>query len=153
MITPYLFVVKHPRTVVTICVVLTILSCVQLAVRRVKLDGSPETLIIKSDQSAIFYNETLKNFGDDRIILAVVEDNDLFSAEKMAKLRILTQELSDIPGVKSAIGLTSVQYVRNVDDTIKVSNLVPRDVMPADLVKIKGEIVSDPLFRGQLISA
>ena len=61
MITPYLFVVKHPRTVVTICVVLTILSCVQLAVRRVKLDGSPETLIIKSDQSAIFYNETLFN--------------------------------------------------------------------------------------------
>src|SRR5882757_8316395 len=148
MITPYLFVVKHPRTVVTICVVITILSCLQLAVRRVKLDGSPETLIIKSDQSAVFYNETLKNFGDDRIILAVVESDDLFSTDQMAKLRTLTRELGDITGVQRAIGLTSVQYVRNVDDTIKVSNLVPRDAIPADLAKIKAEIVIDPLFRG-----
>ena len=153
MNSPYLFVVRHPRTVITICVVVTILSCLQLAIRRVKLDGSPETLIIKSDQSSIFYNETLKNFGDDRIILAVVESDDLFSTAKMAKLRTLTQELANVSGVQRAIGLTSVQYVRNVDDTIKVSNLVPRDATAADLTKIKSEIVTDPLFRGQLISA
>src|SRR5262249_12129676 len=88
-----------------------------------------------------------------RVILVVVESNDLFTPDKMTRLRALTRQLENMPGVMRAIGITTVDYIRNEEDTIKVANLVPRDADAEQLTRIKDEIVSDPLFRKQLIAA
>ena len=145
-------IVQYPRTLIAISLAVTIVFFIQLVTHQVKLDGSPDTLIIKGDQSARFYNATLRDFGDDRVIVVVVESANLFTPDKIVSLRHLTSDLAALPGVAEALGITSVQYIRNEDDTIKVANLIPRDASAQDLAKIKDEATANSLFRGMLLS-
>src|SRR5215210_6516473 len=149
-------VVKHPKSVLTAILLLTIGCAVVIATRRITFNGSPE-MLARDDSALHYYNEIRKTFGDDRVIVIAIITDDVFTPQFIERLDQLTNRLSALDGVSAAQSLTNLKAIKASDTGATVSKLIPRmsatrSYDASELRKLKDEITHDTLYAKQFIS-
>jgi predicted RND superfamily exporter protein len=154
------FVVARARVVLAAAVMVTLaLSLVLLRLDPIgldlEIDPSTEPLLPRGDPARQLYQEAVRDFGDDEVFVIAMRDDDLFTADGLARLRRITDAVARLPGVRRAESLTDVVSFRYApdEDWLEVRPLVeeiPTD--PGDLEALRRRAVEDPLYRRTLVA-
>jgi predicted RND superfamily exporter protein len=150
------FVVFHPKTIIALTLVVTVVFASAIFARGIGFNGSPE-MLARDDSALHFFKQTREAFGDDRVIIVALTAGEVFTKEFILKLDRLTKALAALDGVGEAQSLTNVKAIRGDADGITVESLIPARALaagaPAGLLdKLKEEVTHDPLYARQFVS-
>ena len=151
-------VVSSPRTV-ALLVLLALLPALNTLYdfksgqSRVRIDPSLEALLPRHSDALDLYQRTRARFGSDDVLLIAWLADDLFSPQRLAALKRLTQRLERMPGVEHVDSLASALNIRIKDDATDINKflrVLPADQAAADALRV--EALANPLFVGRLVS-
>lgn len=106
-----------------------------------------------TNPSARYFREFKKEFPKEDYFLIAFEDDQLFSAPSLARLREITRELEALEEVMDVTSLANVTDTVGDGDAFvaeKFLKSIPAD--PAGLADLRRRAVNHPLYRRQLVS-
>jgi len=142
---------NHPWTVVVLMAVITLLAL--LKIPSVRVDASAEGMMKLNDPNQDFYKETLEKFGTDNITIIYVEDDALFTPEKLKALDDLHYALEELPGVAKVESLFTVTNFKGEDGGLSTAPLVdslPETIEEAEAIRI--DALRNPVLINNVIS-
>jgi len=80
------FAAKHPLPILLIIAALTAVAVSRIHELRINI--SAEGMMVDSDQAKAFYNHTLETFGADDVTIVFLEDDALFTQEKLRAVQL-----------------------------------------------------------------
>ena len=110
------FSASYPWLILTILVVITIYAATNLSTLRIQV--SAESLTVEDDPAWIAQQQNLKKFGDSEITVILFQDTDLFTKNKLLDIKLVLEELSDLPQISEITSLFSVSNIKMVDNYI-----------------------------------
>ena len=145
-------ITKRPVVTLLLCCIAIIGATHQLV--NIRLDSSIESFLSKDHPASISINENRKHFGITDLVVVGVKSSDLFSADKLHKLRQLHDALvQEIPDVERVDSLLNARITRGEEDALIVEEFlstVPNS--PEKLAEKRQTAISHPLYRNLLIS-
>jgi predicted RND superfamily exporter protein len=120
---------------------------------RIEIDPSVERLLPEGDEARVFYDRIQRTFGSDATLLVGIQDDDLFTPEKLARIEKLTRRLEEIDAVESVLSLATASKIRGVEGDLDVSPFL--DPMPGDApaaARLRDEVLATPVYAGTLVS-
>lgn len=153
-------IVDRPRLVLALVAALSLGAAACLARLdppglRLAIDPSTEPLLPRHDPARELYREAVLDFGADEVFVIAMETDDVFRAERLARLRRVTDAIARLPGVRNVQSLTDVLSFRwdAANGWIEVRPFleeIPSD--PATLVELRRRALDDPLYHRNLVS-
>ena len=137
---------------VRLSVLVLLVVCLAMATR-LKFDSSLEIWFLEDDPNIVNYRRFQNLFGRDEIVIIGLESQKLFSPATLDQLARCTQELQDLPLVRRALSLTSVDTLADVDGQLQLQPLLPAariDTEAAD--ELQRRVAANPLVRRTLLS-
>ena len=125
-------------------------------VSRFELDASADSLILENDASLKYYRSIREQYGsDDFLVVTYSPKLPLFSAETLADIGQLRDELAAIDFVDSVVSLLDVPLVSSPPMTLneiakQIRTLESSDV---DIELARQEMISSPLYEKLLVSS
>jgi hydrophobe/amphiphile efflux-3 (HAE3) family protein len=152
------FITRHPWPVLVLMLVLTGLAARQIydpvsGEFGISFDPSANRLLPEGDAGKEFYDFTRRVFGNDESMMIVVRRENIFDYEGLSLVKRLTERLPSIDGVRVATSIANTPDIRGSDSSLQVAPLfdeVPED--PAELLEVRERALSNPVFRGNLVS-
>ena len=140
---------------VNILLFIVILGIAFSGVSKITTESGWETWMLDKSALKIAEDEFKDIFGNNDYVAVMVEVDDLFKPEILAKIRELGQELKqNIPFADDIRSITDCEFTLGNEAGLEIINLVP-DVIPTDpeqLEKIRDLALSKKLLVGKLIS-
>ena len=127
-----------------------------LFVPEFELDASADSLVLENDSSLKFYRGIRERYGsDDFLIVTYSPQQDLFSAEVLADITTLREELEQLDQIDSVVSLLDVPLVDSPPMTLaeitrQVRTLESDDV---DIGLAERELRQSPLYRNLLVNS
>ncbi len=150
----YGFVGKHPIWVILVCIVFAAIAA-----------SGAQKLVFKNDYRIFFGEENpqltafesmqkVYSKSDNVSFVVVPKNGDVFTAEHLAALKVLTKESWQVPYSTRVDSITNFQYTFAEEDDMIVEDLVMKTqgLTQADLDKIKQVALSEPLLLNKIIS-
>jgi predicted RND superfamily exporter protein len=119
----------------------------------IRVDSSVESLLAQGDPEKEYYDEVRHLFGSDEIgVIGVIADN-IYTPQVLQKIKRLTEEVAQIPEVKSVISLTNTPDV--ITSVAQESALLVPDVNAAHaaLAVLKHKLDDQAIYLKNLVSA
>jgi predicted RND superfamily exporter protein len=111
----------------------------------IRIDTSNENSFLAGDSINIQTDQFEEIFGNDQYIGILVENEELFTCEKLMLLRELHEELLDsVPFLERVTSLNDLEFTVGTEYGMSVEQLIP-DVIPQDQAEI--DQIRDQLFR------
>lgn len=146
------FCYRYAFLVIAAVLVITGVSIWQAFNLRVNV--STDSLIPEDSPLRREYQRVVEEFGSDQLALVYVQDENLFSQEKLELLKRLGKELKALPEVERVDSLFTVNDIRSVNGWIDTSPLLRRIPKSAeDLKEKQKQAVDNPLMRRSIISS
>jgi predicted RND superfamily exporter protein len=145
------FAAKHPLPVLLIIAALTAVAVSRID--ELRLNISAEGMMVENDPARAFYNHTLQTFGADDVTIIFLEDDALFTQEKLRAVRLALQKIEALPFVDHTESLFSIRHLESVEGTVTTALYL--DEIPASrerLEQIKRAALHNPLISGNLLS-
>ncbi len=149
------FSVRHPRAVVILAAVITLLFLTQFA--KIKTDTNPKNMLPETSDVRVWNDEVEKTFSlyEDMIALGIRNDKGVFNRETLGRIDRITGEILKIQGVaaRDVVSFTTVDNVSAEGDTLKVSTLmqdVPKTAEEA--ASLRKSLMGNPLLIDRIIS-
>ncbi|MCG8618693.1 MAG: MMPL family transporter [Desulfobacterales bacterium] len=142
---------RHPWIVVCIMVVATAL--LGSGILKIRVDASASGMMIKGDPAIEFYEETLAKFGSDNVSVIYVQDDELFTPEKIALIDELHFQFEELEAVERVESLYSVTNFKGEDGMLSTNPLVdypPETVDEAE--QIRTDALRNPMLVKNIIS-
>ena len=97
-----------------------------------------------------------KDYTQTNDVLVAIESNsgDMFTRDGLSAMLVLTDKLWKAPFATRVDSLTNFQYSHGNSDEVSIGDLVPKGFSfePAELSRVRGIALSDPLLKGLLVS-
>ena len=120
---------------------------------RLEIDPSANRLFSQDMPAKQFYDKTRQLFGSDETLIITLANDDIFSPESIDTVRSITERISEIAAVHHVLSLTNAVDIRSVDDGLVIAPFfADLDDGTTDLDAIKGRIMGNPLYAGNLVS-
>jgi len=103
----------HPWWVVFVLFVLSLLSSVQIG--NVRIQISAEELLVMDDPERRIFEEMRARFGDDELVLVLLQDEQLLEKEKLEAVKLFITEVEALPFVGKTESLFSVPHLKTVE--------------------------------------
>ncbi len=149
------FSVEHPRLVVVLSVVLTLLFATQFP--KIKTDTNPKNMLPATSDVRVSNDEVEKTFSlyEDMIVVGVVNPKGILNPATLGKIQRISEEILKLPGVaaRDVSSFTTIDNVTVEDGTLKVGPLmatVPKT--DAELAAMRKTLFDNPLFLNRIIS-
>ena len=91
----------------------SMLAATQIGELRVRV--SANEMLVAGDPQRAYYEQVKTTFGEEQVVLLVMEDPELLAPEKLEILQKVVAELEALPFVDRTESLFSVPHVRSVD--------------------------------------
>jgi hydrophobe/amphiphile efflux-3 (HAE3) family protein len=120
------------------------------------LDPSTEPLLPAGDPARPFYEQAVREFGDDELYAIAMETDDgVFTRERLLALEAVHRGIARLPGVRHVQSLVDVVTFRYdpAEDWIDVGRLF--DAVPeteAEIAALRERALGDPLLRRTVVS-
>jgi hydrophobe/amphiphile efflux-3 (HAE3) family protein len=120
---------------------------------RIRIDPSLNEMLPADDPARRFYEDLLKRFGSDDVVVLSLHSESLFSPEGLATLIRVTSAVERAEGVHHVEGLANAVRFRPVDGDLEISGFLeslPRTQSEAD--RLRDDALADPLRAGTFVS-
>ena len=142
---------RHPRLWLAFLLAASVLAATQLGELRVRV-AADEMLVINDPQRA-YYEKVKQTFGEEKVVLLVIEDQQLLAPEKLAVLKEVVDQLAALPFVTRTESLFSVPYVKSVEGYLdKEPYLAKLPETPQEGAALLATALKNPLIRNLLVS-
>jgi uncharacterized protein len=114
-------------------------------------------IVPENDPDQQYFKEFKSLFGEDGNIMAIgIKDSAVYQADNFLKMRLLTDELARIKGVKSVLGLPNLKMLHKNDeekrfDLIPIFPEIPKDQIELDSLLALANSLQ--FYSGQLVNA
>ena len=146
-------VANHP---VQFIVLISLISVVfGVFIFQLKIDPSLEAMSVENSPAKISYKKFIDTYGTDEflVVAAKVHTGDLFTTERLAKIKALSDDLASLADIREVVSLSTTSIVRPTKDGVLVEPLFekpPKD--KAGLEKLRKEALGNPLLLDSIIS-
>ena len=109
-----LFSLDHPKKVIGVLIILTVLFGIQFP--RITVDTDPENMLEPDQPDRVFYDRVKKEFGiHDIIVVGIVDEKGIFRPESLERVAHATSEILKINGViiEDVVSLTTTDNVKS----------------------------------------
>ena len=142
----------------TLISLLAAAACVDFKTGQLKLGVDPalERLLPPQDADRGIYERTRATFGDtDPVLLTVrFKDGGVFTADHLARIARLSQQLGEQPGVSDVFSLASAPNMLSSGDEVEVSSFTAQAAAnPARVGELAHQLADNPVYRNTLVSA
>jgi hypothetical protein len=149
------FSVNHPKLVVALVMVLTLLSL--LPFRKITIDTNPKHMLPETSDVRVWNDEVDRTFGlyEDTIVLGIANDQGILNPETLGKVQRITEEILDIEGVaaRDVNSFTTITNVTAEGGTLKVGPLMQEvPATEAERQALEKNLFGNPLFVDRIIS-
>jgi hypothetical protein len=151
----YLLGARHRLVVISSIALITLVACFGLT--RLKIDTSFDSLIPSDDPARIVYQRVMGEFGSDNKTIIYVEDEELWSTDKLTALEQMHSALKKVDNITRVDSLFNLRTIRGqtVDGEIKVKaesvlERIPQS--PPEVSAAKMRALGNPLYVGNLFS-
>ncbi len=149
------FSVEHPKLVVVISVVLTLLFMTQFP--KMRTDTNPKNMLPATSDVRVWNDKVEKTFGlyEDMIVVGIWNEKGVLNTATLEKVKRISGEILKIKGVaaRDVSGFTTIDNVSVENGTLKVAPLmtsVPQDAKGIDT--LRKMLYENPLFINRIIS-
>jgi len=149
------FSINHPRLVIALSIVVTLLFATQIP--RVKTDTDPKNMLPATSEVRVYNDEVEKTFAlhKDVIVLGIVNPNTVFNPSTLEKVERITNAVIQLKGVvwEDVISFTTADNVVTEENNLTVRPLLT--VLPqaqAEMEVFRKELLDNPIWVGRLIS-
>lgn len=134
---------------------LSVLAAVPFLIRlpEIKTVDNVDYFTIENDPDVAFYEELKTIFGNDEFFIIAFKKDNLFTKENLEFLKQLTDELSDINGIRDIKSISNVEDTFGEEDFFIVGKFletIPEDIEALEALRKKA--VENPLYLKNLIS-
>ncbi|PKH89038.1 efflux RND transporter permease subunit [Colwellia sp. Bg11-28] len=150
----YNFVGKNPYWVILVCITFMVLA----GTGAQKLEFKNDYRVFFSEENpqltAFESMQKVYNKSDNVSFVVVPKDGNVFTAEHLAALKVLTKESWQVPYSTRVDSVTNFQYTYAEEDDMIVEDLVmsTKNLTSDKLEKIKQIAISEPLLVNKIIS-
>jgi len=149
------FSVDHPKLVVVLCVIVTLLFLTQFP--KIKTDTNPKNMLPATSDVRIWNDEVDRTFGlyEDMIVLGVTNEEGILNKDTLGKISRVTDEILKIKGValRDVNGFSTITNVTDEEGTLKVAPLMPEaPKTEEEIAAIKKQLFGNSLFINRIIS-
>ncbi len=149
------FSLDHPKTVIVLALLLTVLFGVQFP--KITIDTDPENMLKPDQADRVLYDRVKKEFGvHDLIVVGVVDEKGIFRPEALDRVARATDGILKIKGViiPDVISLTTTDNVKSTGGLLDV-HPVMREVpsSAAGIAEIRKDIAENPFLHEKIASA
>jgi predicted RND superfamily exporter protein len=143
---------EHPLIIMVVLAVITIAALTLLP--RLQFQISAQSMMVENGSDMSFYDWTRREFGSEEISVIFLHDPDIFSVDKLEKIRQLIDKLGDLPFVSKAESLFSAKSVETVNEQVALlPYLDPLPRSPEAVQKVLHKALNNPFVEGNLLSA
>ncbi|NNK56283.1 MAG: MMPL family transporter [Desulfofustis sp.] len=146
-------VIRFRFAILLLSVILAVLLAVNI--RNLQFDTSNEGFLRAGDPILVTYNDFREQFGRDDMLILAIHSDDIFSLEFLTRLKKLHDTLeSEIANINDMISMVNARSTRGEGDVLMVDDLL-LDFPDSEeqLQTLKSQVMSNPLYLNQLISA
>ena len=145
-------VIRFRFLVVLLSLGLTILLASNI--RYLQFDTSNEGFLRADDPILSTYNDFREQFGRDDMLILAIHSDTIFSFEFLERLQELHDNLeSDITNINDVISMVNARSTRGEGDVLLVDDLLAKfPESEEQLAELRSLVMSNPLYRNQLIS-
>jgi predicted RND superfamily exporter protein len=134
---------------------ITILALAFIGIRQIKTDVSNDNWFLEDDPMLLAKERFEEIFGNNDFGAILVEADNVFKPEILAKIRELGKDLeNNVPFANEVISLTDFEFTLGTKDGIEIIDLVP-DIIPTSkegLNKIRDLAFSKPAMVNKIVS-
>ncbi len=144
------------KPLVTLLLVLLITGFFGWFVPDLKIDISPDSLVLENDQDLRYYYSIRARYGsDDYLIVTYTPKRGLFEADTLADLRKLHDSLAAIERVESVMSILDVPLVQSPPTSLEELEQHIRTLADPDtnVALAERELRDSPLYRDRLVGA
>ncbi len=145
------WILNCPIPYLVFVIIGSVLSLSQIT--KLKINTAPESMMVEGDPEKVYYEKIKETFGDDKMILIVVNTDDVFREEVLLEVENITSKCYDIDGVSRVVSLTTVNKIKGDEgslDTAPLLDYVPSD--PEELESVRRDALRNPLIVNDTIS-
>ncbi|NJD56652.1 MAG: hypothetical protein FIA94_09650 [Nitrospirae bacterium] len=149
------FSVEHPKLVVILSVLITMLFMTQFP--KMRTDTNPKNMLPATSDVRVWNDEIEKTFSlyEDMIAVGIVNEKGILNADTLGKIQRITDEILKIKGVaaRDVSSFTTIDNVTVEDATLKVAPLMTK--APEDekgIEYLRKMLYENPLFINRIIS-
>jgi uncharacterized protein len=149
------FSVEHPKLVVILSVIITVLFMMQFP--KMKTDTNPKNMLPKTSDVRVWNDEVEKIFSlyEDMIVLGIVNEKGILNKDTLARIQRITDEILKIKGVaaRDVSSFTTIDNVTVENATLRVAPLMTAPPEDAKGIEYLGKMLfENPLFINRIIS-
>ena len=139
------FIAGRPWAVLGLTLAVTVLFA--FGFRNIGVDNDMTDDIPSSVPEKAFYDEVGKIFPtDDFLIIGLTNPSGVFSPDMLRQVRVWTEALSGLHGVKRVISLSSASLIKGTEDGIVIEDAMPSlPVTPAEITAFRARAESSDM--------
>ena len=147
------FILKYPKSILALLLI-SIFSFGYYATK-LEIDASAETLLLENDPTLKFSRSMSKRFtGSSMMVITYTPNEEMLSKESLDRLGKLSDELTKLPMIRSVDSILTVPLLLSPPQAISelISDVKALSTHDLDKVLVKNEFMSNPLYKGNLVS-
>ena len=104
---------RHPWIVLSTLLIVSLLAATQ--VTKVNVQISAKELLVQNDPEREYYSQIIEEFGEEKVILLYLGDEQLLDTEKLKALQKAIEDIEALDFVKKTESLFTVPHLKTVD--------------------------------------
>ncbi len=149
------FSVEHPKLVVVLSVLLTVVFLTQFP--KIRTDTNPRNMLPATSDVRVWNDGVEKTFGlyEDTIALGIVNEKGVLNKDTLGRIRRITDEILKIRGVaaRDVSSFTTIDNVTVENGTLKVAPLMTAAPEEGQGIEyLRKMLYENPLFVSRIIS-
>ena len=141
----------RPWIWLSLLLVASVLAATQIGELRVRV--SANEMLVADDPQRVYYEEVKATFGEEQVVLLIVEDQELLAPDKLQVLQSVVNGLEALPIVERTESLFSVPHVRSIDGFLDKQPYLAKLPETAEEGRdLLAKAIANPLIRNVLVS-
>lgn len=147
------FVIRKRKAVIIITLLITVFF--SYFIKDLKVNPDLSGYFPKSDPEVRLFNYLGKEYNGNHLAMIALESNEVFSAETIRQIQLLTAGFQAVDGVSYVTSLTNILDIRESPDGLEIGKLIDPRNLPvnlSELRELKEYTLAKELYRGRLVS-
>ena len=144
-------VLKYPRSVIALSILLTIILGSNIP--KLRLDPDVKAMLPPDFDLIVSMDQMDELFGGSELVIMALTGDDIFSQPTLEKIAKMTSEIEAFPFVEKVVSLTNAADVIGSEDGFEVSEIIEEFPQgQAEVEQIKQRLQRNELLYGNIVS-
>ena len=120
-----------------------------------KINSDVVSSLPDNDKDAVLLKKIGSEFGGNKTGMIIIETENIFTPQVIEHIKIITDTISEIEGIESVTGLTTIMNIKSDENGFEIGKLIDEDNLPQsmdELAVLKERVMSQDNYRGTIVS-